>query len=355
MMSPVTKSILAFMLRFFAVVTPVVAVAVAWYAVTDPFMVLRSYADYYPSPTDHPLRVGLNKGMVTFNNLERRLATGERYNSFIFGSSISCYYDTGEWRLLLRRAGATDSIFPYHLDSSNESLEAMARKVDWLCRHDIPIRHALVVLDPVIMAQDGGNSPAYLDPPALHASVFETAAYHYRFFRAATNADFLKSWIAGHAAGHAVNNGRNIIFEPQPIVYEARYNQESIPMWDAEIAANPGTFYTAHPLLTVGDTIAESPVAISPAKARALGRIAEVFRKDSTDYQIIIGPNRRKVALNPADHATLDSIFHPRRVHDLSRSMAPLLEADSALYDNTHYRPYIARKLMEQVYGEMEL
>lgn len=65
-MNAVTKSILRFMLRSVAVVLPVVAIAVGWYVMTDPYKVLRQYDSYLLDPVENPVRVGINKGLFCF-------------------------------------------------------------------------------------------------------------------------------------------------------------------------------------------------------------------------------------------------------------------------------------------------
>ncbi|MDE6336295.1 MAG: hypothetical protein K2L34_06970, partial [Muribaculaceae bacterium] len=70
-----------------------------------------------------------------------------------------------------------------------------------------------------------------------------------------------------------------------------------------------------------------------------------------TDYQIIISPNRRGVSLSDDDLQTLQEIFEPARIHDFSLTYADELRTDTLLYDNTHYRPVFASKMMRAVYA----
>ncbi|MDE7025806.1 MAG: hypothetical protein K2O88_08000 [Paramuribaculum sp.] len=348
-MSAVTRSILLFMLKAVAVVLPVVAVAVAWYVNADPFKVLGHYDCYLPDPVKYPVRVGINKGLITVTNFHDRLAEGRNYDAFIFGSSVSCYYDARTWASLADTTGLAGA---YHFDSSGETLTAMADKVRYLHSIDQPIRYALVVLDPIIMAGDNTSGPAVVNPPQLHKSLCERIKYHYTFFRAATNADFFKSWIPYLLTGKAYANGRNLLFEPQPIVYDPAVNQEAIPQWDSVISVDPQAFYAEYPLIPSPDTVTVSPAVITPVKAEALRSIAEVFAAHGTDYKIIIGPNRNKVALNPADLQLMRQIFVPECVYDFSADMAYELECDTMLYDNTHYRPAYALRLMLRAYGK---
>lgn len=347
-MEKVTESIVRFMLKAVAVVLPVVAIAVVWYVSADPYKVLRSYDTYLPDPCRCPVRVGINKGLITVTDFEERVAGGARYNAFIFGSSVSCYYDARQWAALADTAGGASA---FHFDSSGETLTAMADKVEYLDREGHDIDYALVVLDPIVMTYNDNESPFTLAPPQLHKNIMERLKYHYTYFRAAVNADFFKSWLPYVVTRRAYANGHNLVFEPQPIVYDPSVNQESVPQWDSLIAADPARFYSQYPLIASPDSVTHSARVLDADRIAALRRVARVFDSQATDYQIIIGPNRRKIALNSDDLKLLKQIFDFNRVHDFSRSMAAALECDTLLYDNTHYRPSFSTLLMRRAYG----
>lgn len=346
-MNAVARSVIMFMLRAIGVVLPVVSVTVGWYLWEDPYKVVRHYECYLPDPRHTPVRVGINKGMVTITNYLDRIGEGRHYNAFIFGSSVSCLYDADSWAHL---ADTTGRARPYHFDSSGETLLSLADKVEYLHHRGQPIDYALVVLDPIIMANDKASGPALVNPPQLHKSLWEWLDYHYTFFRAATNADFFKSWLPYKLTGRAYANGRNLVFEPQPIVYDSLTNQETIPQWDSLIVNAPEEFYAQYPLLPSPSSLTESPVVITAPKADALRRVAQVFHDRHTDYHIIIGPNRMKETLNQHDLRLMKQIFSPERVHDYSASMAAELECDTLLYDNVHYRRPFALCLMRLAY-----
>lgn len=336
------------MLKAWLMTLPVLVPVLVFYWLADPFKVLRHDRQFYDPSSN--MNVGLNKGMVTVTNYERQLQKGNQYNAFIFGSSITCYYNADEWASYLKG----DSISPYHFDSSSESIQQMAEKVKYLQRTGAPIKHALIVLDPLIMGRETDDSPMSISPPQLSANPLHWLKYHYTFLRASTNADFLKSWVPAQLSGTPYFLGRNPVFEVQPIAYDEKLNQESLPAWDEWIAKNPDEFYAQHPLIASPTATTVSQMVITPEKAAGLREIADIFREQATDYQIIIGPNRRKVVLNPVDKKTLDAIFGSERVHDFSRALFNDLENDSLLYDNTHYRPEYASKLMRLVYSPLK-
>ena len=339
-----TKSILRFTIKALMMTLPAVLPFLVYYVTADPYKVLRSYDNYFADTTRQPFAVGVNKGMVTVRNYIAR-SKHKQYNAFIFGSSVSCYYDAHEWAGLLG-----DDATAMHFDSSNESLPNMAEKIQFLDANHNRIKYALIILDPIVMSAEDSDEPPYIRPPELHAGWWHWLKWHYVFFRAATNCDFLKSWIPSILSGKPCQYGSNPIFESQPIVYDAATNQESMPQWDSIIATNRAAFYSAHRLIPAATAITRSPKVLDDSKVEALCQIARVFARHATDYQIIIGPNRRKVSLNADDYATLTRIFQPGRVHDYSTRLASELDCDTLLYDNTHYRPAFASRLLRLTY-----
>lgn len=348
-MSRDTKNILRFILKVLLMMTPIVVPALLFYIIADPFKAVRQYEVYYPAPDVNPVRVGLNKGVVTIADYKQRTAIGHRYDSFIFGSSISCFYDADEWKRCL----GDESAEVFHFDSSGESIEQMSQKVNFLDKSGAKLRHALVVLDPIIMGNATPDGPAFVSPPEFNPSLWHWAKYHYTFFRASTNADFFKNYLPALVYGRPFDIAHNQLFETQPIVYNPLRNQESLPAWDKMISENPDSFYVDHPLIDSPDTLSVSASIIDDNKKRYLQLIASVFEKHHTDFRIVVGANRRMITLNPADKATLESVFGRDRVYDLSRSMAPFLKADTMLYDNTHYRPTLATMIMHEVYSDI--
>ncbi len=386
-MNVTDKSIIRLLLRAMLLLLCAALPCVALYLWLDPFKVVRQYGDYMENPDEVALRVGMNKGVVTLKAYESAFEGAGGFdglrepNAFIFGSSISCYYDAREWAGMLQRSRGAEAVWPFHFDSASESPMSMARKVEYLHDGGAPLDYALVILDPIIMANPDQDSPFAIDPPELHHEAFYPLHFHYTFFRGAMNFDFMKSFIAGHLTGEAKNFGHNPIFEEQPIVYDKLTNQETLPLWDSLIRTDPEGFYAEHPLLPPADSVTAGKALLAPLirgasqgsgasqdggllfdgdsgnsalleRTEAFERIAQIFREHATDYEVIVSPNRRGVGLAAADLATLQAIFGKDRVHDFSYSEAPQLRQDTLLYDNTHYRPPFASRLLRRVYLE---
>lgn len=351
-MKAATKSILGFILRSSLYALLGALPVLLFHIIVDPYKVVGKSDGFYPDYKVDNARIGMNKGVVTVNNYQARLEEGQSYNAFIFGSSISIYYDAAEWAELLTSGNdSIDYISPYHFDSASESLEQMAEKFIYLANHKAPLDYALIILDPLIMSGSTREDIMYISPPQFNTSPRHWMNFHYTFLKAATNIGFLRNWVPGKLFNHPYVLNKTPIFEPQPIVYDSIFNQESLPAWDLEIKQNPIEFYTRHPLIESPVTPSESERLLIGANVDALNTIANILHAGGTDYRIIIGPNRRKVVANREDVETLKHIFIPERVNDFSGSLVNELECDTLLYDNTHYRPVFASRLMHLVYN----
>lgn len=354
-MTTTTRSIIHFIWRTILMAVAVVLPFGIWYICSDPFKVIYHYDEYYENPATHPNRIGLNKGVVTVNTYLNNIHKGKSYNAFIFGSSISCYYNAYEWRELLRSRDSVGTvILPFHFDSSSETPMSMSRKVEFLYHSGAPIDYALIVLDPIILGTEENDSPYAIDPVEFYNTLPHLIKYHYTFFRAATNADFFKNLLAVKFTGASDNIGHNPVFERQPIIHDQLVNEENLPQWDSIIAVNPAEFYNLSPLLPPSPTVTPGQPVITEERRKAFAKIAEIFTNKKTDYQIIISPNRRGISLSDDDLQILQEIFEPTRIHDFSLTYADDLRTDTLLYDNTHYRPVFASKMMTAVYGSKQ-
>lgn len=351
-MNPQRQSIFRFIRQTLLVAIPPILPSVVFFLLVDPFKAVHAYtaSEYFPDPDRNPVRVSVNKGLASLAAFEHNMERCDTCNSFIFGSSISVYYDIDHWR---EKLDSPENVRSMHFDSSSESIYSLSRKIAYIDSRVDELRNALIVLDPIIMATEENESPYAIDPPSLHpGDLLFRLRYLYTFFRASTNADFFKNWMPYAIDGKTHDNAHNRLFEPQPIIYDSIRNQETIPEFDAIIRESPVAYYSMFPLMESPDTTSVSAPTLTSDKLKALHLIASVFRHHDTDYKIIIGPNRRKVVLNPADRDSLSAIFGADNVKDFSLSHAFRLQTDTLLYDNTHYRPCFAAELLDLAYPD---
>ena len=129
----------------------------ALYICFDPFKVIFSYENYYISDAHNSTGVDLDKDYTSTQNLINNLSK-YNYDSFIFGSSRSMYYSADEWGNYIHSQNT------YHFDAFGESILGIYRRVMFLNKQNVKIKHALFVLDYAtlkIMDENNFHSPMH--------------------------------------------------------------------------------------------------------------------------------------------------------------------------------------------------
>ena len=79
--------------------------------------------------------------------------------------------------------------------------------------------------------------------------------------------------------------------------------------------------------------------------------IKRIFDKNGTRFKILISPLYDQIRINGADVKTLKSIFGPNVVYDYS-GVNDITRTRANYYEWSHYKPYIANKIMTEIYSQ---
>jgi hypothetical protein len=77
--------------------------------------------------------------------------------------------------------------------------------------------------------------------------------------------------------------------------------------------------------------------------------IADIFKKNKTNYKLVINPLYDQVKLNQQDLDILIKLFGKENVHDFS-GINFITNDYHNYYENPHYRPHIADYIMGEIY-----
>lgn len=338
------KSITLFVIRALLTAIPPLAVAAGMYIWLDPFGIL----DIGKTPSVPAYGItSSNKGIVSMRAIENGYDK-YAYDSFIFGSSISIAYPAKEWAKYLP-PGAS----PVHFDSSNEGAGSMNRKVQWLVRKGMPIHNAIVILSPKILeAPTIGSYIPYIDPPGIATGITSWWEWHYNYFKGFLSRDFYISYLPYLVNGQPVERTHTWIFEKQPIVYDPVLNEETVPEWEHTIDTNPEDFYKDHQLPSASSIRPHCSNAhrLTPDKIEAYENIAHIFSSQGTDFKIIIGPELDCDTISLSDLQELKRIFGAKNVYNYSTPTSGLVPVYTDYIDVRHYRPCLAKKILERTY-----
>ena len=309
-------------------------VAFGWYLVDDPFKVLHRYASYYVS--GRPIAITLNRDFVSTETFLARQPQ-DRYDSFIFGNSRSLFYPLADWQRCL------DNSRGFHFDASAESLYGVERKLAFLEREDVAVRNALLIMDSELLAQAREN-PRYLF--RLHPAVSGRSrlAFQWAFIKTFLDPGFIKGYLRFKLTGQG--------FSDTPFAYEPRGNELRLDAYEEAIRRDPDAFYAARRKLFFPRAAPEhvGPPVIGPEQARLLDAMAAVFRRQQTEFRIVISPLYDQDRLNPADLAKLQAVFGTNRVFDYS-GINEITASVTNYYESSHYRPHVARRILADIYA----
>lgn len=335
------KEIHKFLIWSVFFLSPLILIMVLYF-VCDPFMVLRHYDSYYTS--GKPMYVILDRDYIstsTFENQHKKYG----YNSFIFGNSRSIFYEVKDWEKHLDSTAVC-----FHFDASGESLYGIEKKVAFADKQQALLKNALLILDysTFEIVKPGEGHLAAIAPQL--ESWYYFVPFHIKFIKAYLNGKFLKAYFDLKLTGKFKEYMKaDKLLDDRPLGYRLETNELYLP-FEQLIAADK--YYTQERMSVFyeRDTIQKySPQVIGSVQKRMLHNIYKVFKTHKTNYKIVINPLYDQVKLNSEDIKYLKKLFGSENVFDFS-GINDITADYRNYYEQSHYRPHIARRIMDTVY-----
>ncbi len=323
---------------------PIVIIPLVAYIAIDPFKILREYDCFYSRETT--ARVVLNKdhvSAVTFNKKPNKAT----YNSFIFGNSRSIFYQTSDWKPLL---DSTDRCF--HFDASSETLVALHKKVIYLHDKGVKMDNVLMVIDRSVLDP---NNPwkGHLTETSPILDRANLLRFHKALFEAYLNPQFIIGLANLYIYDNfEVNLNLGTGVEYHPLQYDCETNEMRLEYFEELMAEE--NYYTKDRVKQFFQRpIKElvSSAVIGQDQKTMLKEMAIIFNENSTDLHIIISPLYGQTAMNPTDIVCLGELFGQESIHNFS-GKNELTEDFHNYYEISHYRPHVAKFIMDSVYSE---
>jgi len=319
-----------------------VLVMLAAYIVTDPFHVVKPYSGHAYVPGD-TVALTVNTGYVSVESFQY-YNPSRHYNSFIFGSSLSGYYRVDDW---LRHLPAGASAC--HFNASRETLHGILNKLHYLAQRDVPVRHALIVMEEEMLRREPiDNDVLYVQHPRTTRAV-SWWKFHQLYFNAFRHPQVaLYALFPRWMTQQVLDDGYATTDIPDRI---EPYNESYYGWADSLIAVNPQAFFTPQHIARYRLPVKMMPCPdrMTPAIHQRLQDIAALLHDRGTDYQVIIPPHYGYEAISDADLADLEAIFGANRVHDYSRD-ADLGTNLRYYYDDGHLIAAQCARLMDSTY-----
>ena len=329
-----------FLLRLLAFVGIPVTVLLAVYFITDPFKTLRPFSYQY---FDNTNRDYLSSELFLRNNPKHQ------YNSFIFGSSRCCGFNTYQWQHYLPE-GSKQFMF----QAWAETLTGMEQKIDYLDKNGNEINNVLLVIDiPYTFDKDqlpkkvllikhykfsGQSKAAYQaclccgfaqKPSKWISSVKERIKPIHRMFPADT---ITNDWG---------RDNKYVDFSIQP-------KKDSLRNCSAK---SKSVFFKEISNKTDADIIESEPL-ITEGFEKQLNHFKEVFDKHHTDYRVVVSPAYcyTHPSINREDLRLLQAVFGEDRVFDYSGKNEYTTDCYN-FSDPNHFGMSVGWQIIEDIYG----
>lgn len=327
-----------FILRSILVAAVPAALLLGVYAWVDPFKVLRDYDTYYTYQELCPLP---NLAMASVRQYQRQ-SRERRYNAFLFGSSIAQCLPADYW---LRYLPADAE--PYYLNSDQSSIASIRDRLEWLDARGDSIKYAIVMLTPATLIDHEPYEPAVIAYPEVSGNA-GWLRWHWTFVKGFYHRDFLASYIGSALSGEPVKVRSVTAMVRNPYGYDPHTNYMPYT-YDESILAKIDLSEFHHPGWPVDHPGEIFPPLLSQRYRHQLDGIADVLKRQGTDYRIIIPPNAHHSRFAPADVALLRATFGDRLI-DVADPLNPYTRVDTLWYDPDHFCPTLGRLILDCAY-----
>jgi hypothetical protein len=329
-----------FLLRVLSFVGVPIMVLLAVYLITDPFKTIRPFSIQY---FDNTNRDYLSSELFLRND------PVYHYNSFIFGSSRCCGFNTYHWQHYLPKEARQ-----YLFQAWSETLTGIEQKIDYIDNNGNEIRNVLLVFDiPGTFNKEqqpkqvlsikhykfsGQSKMAYQanlfygfvqKPSKWFSSVKERIRPVHRTFPADT---ITNDWERS-------NRFADVSFQPQKDSLR-HCSDKSKDVFLKEISNK-----------TDSDLVESKPL-ITEEFNRQLVHIKDVFVKHGTDYRIIISPAYcyTHPKINKNDLIILQDIFGKQKVFDYSGKNDITTDCYN-FSDPNHFGLSVGWQIIEDIYN----
>lgn len=336
------KDILKFTWLTIIAIVPVIAIIVA-YVYIDPFRVLHP-SDPYFQPSN-PMYVGWNKSFVSTETFKKHHKI-EKYDSYIFGPSLSIGYKAQDWKKYL---SPESKIF--HFDASSETLDGILMKMEYIIKSGEKIKNALFILDPEIFRRDNGYTHLYIQHPDI-TQQHDLISFHWCFFKVFLNREFILSYIDLKENGFKPYMKEKNIFTNEFPSYNGITNEENYPFYDIPLKLNEEDFYKSRETLFIRKY--QKGIILKPYFNNdiisKLEKMNEILCSQNTSFKIIFPPLYKLTSLSEKDKNILYHIFNKKNFCDYSGANYLSLDYHSFYDGASHPRPAVCAEILQKAY-----
>lgn len=308
--------------------------------VLDPLKCFKKYKDYYKGSFVSPNRE--NVALQLFDQLHNRSAI----NSFILGNSCSHAFKVKQWEQYLPHGSQG-----FHLDAFRETIYGILKKLEYLDKQGNKIENALIVLDESVFSKkfnsfmyvipkklDPENSSFYTEHLKVLTSVKFVSAYtYYSIFR--RNTDFTAEYKFTEEQPVSDNSTGDLYYK-----LDDKIESDSVTFFEKLSKEN---WVKRINMIDLNGN--DSYEGITDDNVVYLSKIGEILKKHKTSYKIVINPLYSQEMMPKEMVNLLGKIFEMKNVYNFS-GINTITNNYRNFYDGIHYRPLVARKMLDNIY-----
>jgi len=269
----------------------------------------------------------------------------QNYNAFIFGNSRSQYWQTAYWQKYIGNEQRC-----YHYYGNGETLLGMYLNIQYINNCGNKIDHALLVLDAELLSQTKAKPGHLFSTPPKTVNYRNLIEFQATNFIAFLNPVFIFAYVDYLLFKTLRPYMQERYFFEYPILYNPQNNEIVDQMFDQAIS--DGSYYNDQRMLRFKnkqypDSISK-PVLLEENK-QMLQEIAHILHHHHTQYKVVISPLFNQIRINPSDLRFIHTVFGKNNVYDFSGKNTITSDYKN-YYEESHYRPFIARQLMDSLY-----
>jgi len=307
------------------------------YFLTDPFMVIRNY-DSFNAP-----KVSLNRDFVSTESFIKNHKVNN-YNSFIFGSSRTMAFRPSSWKKYLKEKDN-----PFLFDASSENFHGIFSKIKFIDSLKIPLDNVLIVLCRDVSFPGYKNVDGHLF--VKHYKVIKSSffSYHFVFLKAYFNPSFLISWYSFLLTNKKQKwMGSNL--EERKIFFDTKSNEQLIlnETYDLKKLPNHSYFKQKDIFYDRKGEFLDSISKISKYDFQNMIELIKIFKKNETNFRIIISPLYEQIKFNKEDYSKLKSVFGDF-LYDFSGKTNFSINKLN-YFESSHYRTNVGDSILSIIY-----
>lgn len=325
------RILLNFVLPFFIVLISVL--------IWDPFKVFFNHSDYY---TNNPITG--NREDICVKLLDK---TPNNISNFIIGSSRSQAYKTSYWSDLINQPHNTT----FHYDGSGFGLYRTKNAIKYLAEN-YKIKNVLLIVDTDFFGEITNNpGHLFIQPPII--SEENKMAYYVTFLKASLDIKFIGYNLIYRLTGNYYDFMGHHLSKSKKSHTFNNFTGDIWYAYDQDIKSDSASYYAN--LISKGvfyerNKIDPSKPLIGEAQMKLLNEINQVIKKHKINVKIAISPLYNQIKFHESDMTILKGLFGNNNVYDFS-GINDLTTNISNYYENSHYKPYVANKIMDSIYS----